>query len=229
MVEHDLAKVGVAGSSPVSRSIRVGQDLVSSIATRKLRLFVLLSALVALLSSSRPTLGQMALAPGDPAPQLSGVTFPVKTRYAADWSRNKLTLVNFWATWCEPCRAEMPVLQKLFEDQAVAGFRVVGVFERGETDQVGGFLERTPVTYTMIRPDAIVDHRWGGIYLKPTSFLVDSNGKILRKYVGATPEQLDGLVVDVETALDGRALPTQVMPAAGLSEEFKEAVGGKKK
>ena len=227
MVEHDLAKVGVAGSSPVSRSIRVGQDLVSSIATRKLRLFVLLSALVALLSSSRPTLGQMALAPGDPAPQLSGVTFPVKTRYAADWSRNKLTLVNFWATWCEPCREEMPQLQKLFEDQVVRGFRVVGVFERWEIDQVGVYLEKLPVTYTIIQPDAIVDHHWGRIKLKPTSFLVDQNGRVLRRYVGASPEQIEGLVADVEAVLDGRPLPTQVMPAAeALSEEFKERLKG---
>ncbi len=201
----------------------------SNIATRKLRLVVLVSALVVLVSLSRPTFGQMALAPGDSAPRLSGVTFPVKTRYEADWSGNKLTLVNFWATWCEPCREEMPVLQQLFEDQVVRGFRVVGVFERWEVDQVGVYLEKLPVTYTIIRPDAIVDHRWGKINLKPTSFLVDQNGRILRRYVGASPEQIEGLVSDVEAVLDGRPLPTQVMPVAeALPEEFKQRLRGGK-
>ena len=195
----------------------------SNIVTRRLRLVVLVSALVAVLFSSRPTFGQIALAPGDPAPRLSGVTFPVKTRYEADWSRNKLTLVNFWATWCEPCREEMPVLQKLFEDQVVRGFRVVGVFEPWEENQVGAYLEKLPVTYTIIRPNAIVDHNWGRINLKPTSFLIDQNGRILRRYVGASPEQIEGLVSDVEAVLDGRPLPTQVMPVAeALPEEFQE-------
>jgi len=201
----------------------------SSIATRRLRLAVLVSALLALVSPSQPTLGQMALAPGDLAPALTGVTFPVKTRYASDWSRNKLTLVNFWATWCEPCRKEMPVLQQLFEDQVVQGFRVVGVFERWETDQVGPYLEQIPLTYTIIRPDAIVDHSWGRINLKPTSFLVNQDGRILRRYVGASAEQIKGLVADVEAALVGSPLPTQVMPTAeALPEEFKERLGGKK-
>ncbi len=202
----------------------------SSTATRKLRLVVFVAALAALVSESRPALGQTALAPGDPAPQLSGVTFPVKTRYAADWSRNKLTLVNFWATWCEPCREEMPVLQQLFEDQVVRGFRVVGVFERWEIDQVNAYLEEIPVTYTLLWPDAIVDHYWGKIIFKPTSFLIDQNGRVLRRYVGASPEQVKGLVADVEAALDGRPLPTQVMPAEqALSKEFQERLGGKKK
>ncbi len=218
----DLAKVGVAGSSPVSRSIRFAEGSV----TGNLRLILFLTALVALLSASPPTLGQVimpALAPGDSAPGLTGVTHPVKERYAADWSRNKLTLVNFWATWCEPCRDEMPELQKLFESHVVAGFRIVGVFERWEVDQVGAYLERIPVTYTIIRPDAIVDHSWGRINLKPTSFLVDQDGRILRRYVGASPDQVKGLVADVEAVLDGRPLPTQVMPAAeALPEEFKE-------
>ena len=115
------------------------------------------------------------------------------------------------------------MLQKLFEDQVVRGFRVVGVFERWEVDQVGVYLEKLPVTYTIIRPDAIVDHHWGRINLKPTSFLIDQNGRILRRYVGASPEQIKGLVADVEAVLDGRPLPTQVMPAAeALPEEFKE-------
>ena len=200
----------------------------SSIATGKLRLVVLVWALAALLSSSRPTsAGQMALAPGDPAPQLSGITFPVKGRYESDWSRNKLTLVNFWATWCIPCREEMPVLQKLFEDHVVQGLRVVGVFERWEIDHVGEYLEHVPVTYTIVWPDAIVDHRWGKINLKPTSFLVDQDGKILRRYVGASADQIEGLVADVEAVLDDRPLPKQFMPPAeALPDDFTERLQG---
>ena len=62
------------------------------------------------------------------------------------------------------------------------------------------------------RPDAVIDYYWGGITIKPTSFLVDRHGRIMRKYVGAMPEQTDGLVADIEAVLDDLTMPTQVVP-----------------
>jgi hypothetical protein len=63
-----------------------------------------------------------------------------------------------------------------------------------------------------------VDRAWGGIAVKPTSFLVDRGGRILRRYVGASPEQTAGLIADVEAVLDGLPMPPQVMPRPGTVE-----------
>ena len=113
LVEHDLAKVGVAGSSPVSRSSPRGPRVVA------------LLALLLSLAASRAD-AQLALAPGDPAPTLAAVTIEGEA-FRADWTASALTVVNFWATWCEPCREEMPALQKLSEAHASEGLSVVGV------------------------------------------------------------------------------------------------------
>ncbi len=163
-----------------------------------------------------PAAAEIALAPGDSAPALGGVTLPVKSRFDADWSASALTLANFWASWCEPCRREMPLLDNLYRKHAERGFLVIGACESGESDQAVEFLGQVPVSYPIIRADALVDPLWGGIGIKPTSFLIDRQGRIVRKYVGANPEQTDGLAADVEALLDGRPLPSQVLPKGSV-------------
>ena len=98
---------------------------------------------------------------------------------------------------------------------------------RNELEHVAGFLARVPVTYTIIRPSALVEYYWAGVKIKPTSFLIDKNGRVLRRYVGASPEQIAGLAADVEAVLDGRTMANQVMPPApALPEAYKERLGG---
>jgi thiol-disulfide isomerase/thioredoxin len=174
--------------------------------------------LVALLSAS-PAPASIALAPGDPAPGLTGVTFPIKRRFTADWSANRVTLVNFWASWCVPCRDEMPALDKLHRRMKDRGLQIIGVFERDDRKGVGRFLEETYVSYTLLNADKNVDPNWGGIAMMPTTFLVDPNGILLRKYIGALPEVTAGVIADVEALLDGRPMPAQVVPEITPVEE----------
>jgi thiol-disulfide isomerase/thioredoxin len=168
--------------------------------------------LVALLGTS-PAIAAIALAPGDPAPALTGVTFPLKRLFEADWSANRVTLVNFWASWCTPCRDEMPALDKLHRRMKGRGLQIVGVFETDDDrTAVGKFLEETYVTYTLVGAHKVVDLNWGGIAMMPTTFLVDQDGILRRKYVGALPEVTAGMIADVEALLDGRPMPPQVVP-----------------
>ena len=168
----------------------------------------------------------IALAPGDKAPDLTGVTYPVQREFTADWSASKVTLVNFWATWCLPCKEEMPVLQELYKEHQEAGLNVIGPFERWEADRIDAYTKAVGgVDYTLIKPHSTTDYYWGGISVRPISFLINSDGRVMRKYVGASEEQIDGLKLDVVAALKGEPLPKQVMPTGSvMPEEFRKRI-----
>jgi thiol-disulfide isomerase/thioredoxin len=166
----------------------------------------------AVLAAAPGSLGQTALAPGDPAPRFVGFTFPDHVLWRSDWTASRLTLLNFWATWCLPCRDEMPELQKLHEDFAKDGLRIVGAFDHWDKENAAAFLEPLGVTYEIVEAHKTVDRFWRGLTVRPSSFLIDGSGKILRRYVGATPEQIAGLRADIEAVLAGRAMPPQVIP-----------------
>jgi len=76
------------------------------------------------------------------------------------------------------------------------------------------FLDELGVTYTIVRPQQRYDVRWAASGSLPTSFLIDPQGKVLRRYVGATDEQTAGLVYDIEASIDGRPLGPFVFPKA---------------
>jgi thiol-disulfide isomerase/thioredoxin len=171
-----------------------------------------LGALVAS-AAGRPALaaGELALAPGDRAPKLVGQTLD-RAPWRAEWGGQALTLVNFWATWCEPCKAEIPELARLQTAHA-ADLRVVGVLMDPVGDQeLVAFLAPLGVNYPIIRPSPHVNRDWGGIVVMPITFLVGRDGRIVRRYVGATPEQVAGLAADVEAVLAGRPMAPMVIP-----------------
>ena len=126
---------------------------------------------------------------------------------AADFD-GRVLLINFWATWCEPCKAEMPRLERLYRERAGDGLRIVGVLRNDEADDetLRAFLEQMDISYTVVRPRQRYVGAWAGTSVLPTSFLLGGDGYIRRRYVGAAPEQIDGLIYDLEAALDGRPL-----------------------
>ena len=99
--------------------------------------------------------------------------------------RGKVVLVNFWATWCPPCKVEMPLLQQMAERHAEAGLVVLG-FSRDldPPEKVKAFLDQRGITY----PNAIVgteaERAFGGVRGYPTSFLLDRAGRIRHKAMG---------------------------------------------
>lgn len=98
--------------------------------------------------------------------------------------RGEVVLVNFWATWCEPCREEMPSLQRLQQKLGGKGFRVVAVNVGEGAARIRQFLERTPVSFTMLRDaDSEVMKAWR-VRMLPASFLVDRKGMLRYQIVG---------------------------------------------
>ena len=175
------------------------------------RRLVTVAGWVAVVLGSLAALGARGLAvgPGDPAPVLSAATLdgPVERTY---FNGSKATLVNFWATWCEPCKDEMPALQDLYVRRGADGLQVVGVHLLGrQVDEINAFLEERGIGYPIRLGDTDDAERWT-VGLLPTSFLIDGEGVVVRRYVGATPEQIAGLVADVEAWLDGERLGTMI-------------------
>lgn len=98
--------------------------------------------------------------------------------------RGEVVLVNFWATWCEPCREEMPSLQRLQNKFGARGFRVVTVNVGEGALRIRQFLERTPVSLTMLRDaDSDVMKAWR-VRMLPASFLIDRKGMLRYQIVG---------------------------------------------
>lgn len=112
-------------------------------------------------------------------------------------------MLNVWATWCAPCRQEMPELQELHDAYADRGFRVVGVSvdDRGATDQIKAFIEEIDITFPIYHDPSwqIMDS-----YLLlglPASFLIDAEGRIARKWTGPFRPMEEDVQDDVRALL----------------------------
>ena len=97
----------------------------------------------------------------------------------------KVVLVNFWATWCLPCRAEMPLLQGMAERHAEAGLVVLGLSrDQGPEEEVTSFLTERDITYPVAIVGRDAEVAFGGVRGYPTSFLLDRSGRIRHAALG---------------------------------------------
>jgi len=123
--------------------------------------------------------------------------------------KGKVVLLNFWATWCEPCRSEIPVLIGLQDKYSGKGFTMLGAsMDEDGAKAVDPFIhttqfsvaghERTMDYPIVLGSDAITD-RFGGLLGMPTSYLISRDGKIVKKYIGVVNEAQ--VIQDVESQL----------------------------
>lgn len=100
------------------------------------------------------------------------------------FENNKLTWVNFWATWCGPCREEMPMMAELYNEYGDKGLAIVAI-SVGESDQtVRNYLGQYPVPFTILTDSSRSSSRPLNIEVLPTSFLVDSTGTVVESGTG---------------------------------------------
>jgi thiol-disulfide isomerase/thioredoxin len=123
--------------------------------------------------------------------------------------KGKVVLVNFWATYCPPCRIEIPWMIDFQQKYSSQGFTMLGVAMDDEgAEIVKPFVQRTqfdvnghPMTmnYPIVTGDDDIAAKFGGIIGYPTSFLITRDGKIAKKYLGLVSE--DDLEKEIETLL----------------------------
>ena len=97
--------------------------------------------------------------------------------------RGKFVLLNFWATWCAPCREEMPAMSNLHNEFGGSGLEVVGVHVGPSLAGIKKFLEAVPVSFTILIDKDMSLASWGVRGL-PTTFLINPEGKLVYKAVG---------------------------------------------
>ena len=140
---------------------------------------------------------------GDPMPPysaklLDGQPFDL----AAE--KGNVILLNVWATWCGPCRFEIPELQKLHDAYGKRGFKVVGVsVDEGDAAEVKQFAADQKMTYPVVLdPDGRIANLLQTMVL-PTTVLIDRHGKIVWRQVGAIPAGDAKLTAAIAAALGG--------------------------
>lgn len=104
-------------------------------------------------------------------------------------THGKVVILDFWATWCPPCRAEIPgfvELQKTYGDQ---GLVVIGVsMDRAGPVAVKSFMEQTGMNYPVVMGDETISQAFGGIEALPTTFIINREGHLVGRHVGYTDQ-----------------------------------------
>lgn len=141
---------------------------------------------------------------GQPAPAYAAVALDADSASLAEL-QGRVVLLNVWATWCPPCREEIPALQELHERYAARGLEVVGVSvdAQGEAGTVREFVKSYGMTYPVwLDPADRVSSafRLTGV---PSTFLIGRDGTLLWKHLGPLRSDHPGLAGMLEEALEG--------------------------
>lgn len=156
-------------------------------------LLILAGLISAIVSEMRSPEDSVMFSTGDP---WSSRAFPVDLDFTlTDLDENEVTIgqleepiriVNFWATWCGPCVAEIPDFQAFHEEYGDQGVKVIGIaLDEQGAEIVQPFVEENNMTYlTLIDTRGKSAAIFGGVYALPTTFVIDGDGMVQKKHVG---------------------------------------------
>jgi cytochrome c biogenesis protein CcmG, thiol:disulfide interchange protein DsbE len=142
------------------------------------RPLVIAAAMLSLLGSTAN-----AMKVGDAVPDFTRTDVAGKPLQLSKY-RGKLVLLNFWASWCAPCREEMPLFSKWQRELGARGLQVIGVSMDDDADEMNKFLAAYPVTYPIVLGDAKFAGHFGGVLGVPLSYLIDAQGRVVARFQG---------------------------------------------
>jgi len=119
-----------------------------------------------------------------PAPEFTLKDINGKSVTLSDY-RGKVVLLNFWATWCGPCKMEIPWFTEFEQKYKSRGFAVIGIsMDDDGWDSVRPFIEHTHMNYRVALGNDSVAQLYGGVDSLPTSFLIDREGRVVAVHIG---------------------------------------------
>jgi thiol-disulfide isomerase/thioredoxin len=153
-----------------------------------------------------------------PVPSFTAVDLDGRTvSTGAGALKGKVVIVNFWATWCPPCRAEIPdliALQRKYEGTV----QVIGVSQDEiPAEQVKRFAAAHGINYPLVMTNAEIERLFPGVHALPTSFVLDREGRLVQKHVGMLNAELTELEARTLAGLPVNVSIEQVDQSQGLS------------
>jgi peroxiredoxin len=130
--------------------------------------------------------------PAEPAGETIAHDFTLKdvqgdSHSLSDWA-GQVRLIDFWATWCAPCREEIPWLKELQRTYGEEGFTIVAISDEN-AEIIRDFVEESEITYVNLVDSGEVARQYGVASL-PTAFLVDREGNIVEEFRGVKPQRI---------------------------------------
>ncbi len=129
------------------------------------------------LNANRPIPGTFA--PDFSLPQLNGDPLQLSAY------RGKIVLLDFWATWCDPCREEIPHFVEFQNKYGHEGLQIIGVSMDDTPDPVRDFYQRFKINYPVVMGNANIGELYGGVLGLPILFVIGRDGRISAKHIGA--------------------------------------------
>lgn len=155
----------------------------------------LLSAGFVLLAAGAIANNPQSASPSDqvsqraPAPSWELKDTEGKLVKSADF-KGRVVILDFWATWCGPCRMEIPGFVELQKQYGERGLTVIGVsLDEEGPSVVKPFVKKFGINYPVVMGDRKMDQAFGGIEGLPTTFIIDREGKIVKRHIGYAPKE----------------------------------------
>jgi cytochrome c biogenesis protein CcmG, thiol:disulfide interchange protein DsbE len=121
-----------------------------------------------------------------PAPDFKAIDLATRDSVSLEDYRGSVTLVNIWATWCLPCREEMPSMQRLYDSVATRGFRIAAIsIDEGAPEEVVAFARKLNLSFDILHDRSGQVERLYQTTGVPESFLLDRRGVLVKRVIGA--------------------------------------------
>jgi thiol-disulfide isomerase/thioredoxin len=146
-------------------------------------LFKTLCALAVATIAAAPSL---AVAPAKPAPQFKLASMAGKP-VSLDQYKGQVVMINFWASWCGPCRQEMPILEKLHGKYKPMGFSMIGVNVEPDSNLATNWLKTTPVTFPILFDTKSEVSKLYAVAGMPSTVIIDRKGNLRWLHRGYKP------------------------------------------